>query len=391
MKKTLLLVSALLALLVAAYFGIFYVFKMYISSTLSADSIQFETRDEYFSVIPQGSDNLTTQTALNAYRDYVANKPKTSAMAQSDSGAWGYVSEASDAEDAAEQAIEYCRSYNQTFEEKAPCHLVYLHGQWLNEQNRALDILKDIPQWQPSEAKGETDYIAEARRDFSSGDTDLALAKSMWLFQKGEFEDNYGFGMDAYFAASLWQQIANEYPPARVLMHYAAIQLKEKTIVASNFSPYHAREFIRLNRRLYFNSRSIDLFMELRESHPEKAMLIYHSLEDILLEAEMFEVMEHYISPEKDYSRALSEYESNMENQILSEATKDVSNKSVKTQIAQLIAILVNNNRLEEAQAIADKAIKDIDDAHFHNVLAQALKGKVFTTSNYNEPLVMEQ
>jgi hypothetical protein len=141
-----------------------------------------------------------------------------------------------------------------------------------------------------------------------------------------------------------------------------------------------ARELEALNRTLDQNNMTVDTFLLLHKEHPEKAKLAYRLAQPALLKAKEYKICGEYLEPEKSYQLLVRTREANQQlakNPQIGPGILEFSDKHFSNQTAILVALLVVNDRREEARSIAEKARKEWDNADFHKALDSALAGTV--------------
>nr|WP_136251021.1 hypothetical protein [Ningiella ruwaisensis] len=373
---------------VFAYGVLYALFRHFIFPPFDEDfmlkgAIQYESLDELFDVTPQTTDKIITQVALESFLANKGEQGGVLALAQSNSGAWGISYAGSDSPTPEKLAIEVCQSYNQEFEEIAPCKIIFNQGAWIEEANRAKEILATLPEWEPDEPFDQRAVRNSARSDFENGDIPLALSKLLWFYHKALLKNKYLTAVRHSYITGLWEDVAEVYPDAKVLMHYAAIKLKADTLASSDYARFHIDDYEELNSRLHFHKRSLDLFILLHETRLSIATKSFLTLKKALMWESAYELLGFYIAPEPDYERALKDYLSiTMRMDTRGEASDGIEKYSM-VQVADLVTILANNGRLNEAQTIVSNAAKDFSNDDFDRVLQHALNGKIISYTNF--------
>lgn len=90
-----------------------------IEPTISQEEIELATK------------HLHTKRALESYTVNYSEGEYHKAWAMSESGVWTWYLDGFTQEMAIEQALSTCRTYNKKYENKFPCKVINLDGQWL--------------------------------------------------------------------------------------------------------------------------------------------------------------------------------------------------------------------------------------------------------------------
>jgi len=144
------------------------------------------------------------------------------------------------------------------------------------------------------------------------------------------------------------------------------IKVKEKKNMVQNFSDYQA-----FNQILNKQDETISLFFWAEENTPYITNSFYNFAKDDLFALGKFKILNKFINPAVDYSIAEQTYQSMIE---FNDGQEDNFEESMFiTEIQQLVTILKENNRTEEAKEIINKASLLIKDPLFRMAMESIL------------------
>ncbi|MEZ5492087.1 MAG: hypothetical protein R3F50_17515 [Gammaproteobacteria bacterium] len=114
---------------------------------------------------PAGDSMLIRDDALDSYRSKYIKAPDFKALAQSESGAWGWRSGRTSEQHAIHSALAVCRGNNHKNEGKYPCKVININGEWKKEDRDESIISHDTQQdeGQIISSKALISYLNEYR------------------------------------------------------------------------------------------------------------------------------------------------------------------------------------------------------------------------------------
>jgi hypothetical protein len=190
-------------------------------------------------------------------------------------------------------------------------------------------------------------------------------------------------GVRLSFALSTWKELADAYPPAgdalRAGRDEALGTFRKGGCEA--FKAYH--EFVSINEALDEEARTVQEFLRLHASDRTLAARVYRLSEAALLAAREFRVAGAYVDPMDDWDQILRSrdlhrrYRSQRPREGMDSRLEAYEEKSFAHRSTTLIALLVVNDRREEAEEIARRAKGEWDDKLFHAAVDRALEGQV--------------
>ena len=182
-----------------------------------------------------------------------------------------------------------------------------------------------------------------------------------------------------------WAKLGDKYPPAKTLLRYAANYAKHTLMdnPKESFSLIH--EYISINRTLERTDQSISFFKWLDTHHPDVASITFHIFQDVLTKHEQFSLYNKYLNPNPNFSQMVSTYGFSIDANKRGvygdkERTQKMTRSDTKIfiyNVSRLVAILVMNERADEAQSIVKKAKLELSSDEFITSLNSALNGKL--------------
>ena len=170
------------------------------------------------------------------------------------------------------------------------------------------------------------------------------------------------------------------YPPAKA----AFVQTRNDTETAflCNITKFELfLDLAALNRRLGDGLRTANVFAYVVEKNPAAAKLLYHVAERYLLATGRFDACEPFLDPHERMSLATQTFQ--MMKRAEEERPKSereipkLARRFYIRDVGTLIALLVLNHRLEEANKVHKEALIVLDDEEFRTTLNAAMTGHI--------------
>lgn len=252
-----------------------------------------------------------------------------------------------------------------------------------------LAINASAKEWTPPKNPDVKAIRDEAKADANAGRYESALQKYLWWYEN---VNKYQPSMSAVrlsFGLSDWYQLGEVYPPALAKLKEtrdrAAERIKSKIATRVSFDDF--QEFAAINRELGENDKTVEMFKLVDEKNPEEAGLVFGVSKPALIKAKEYKLCGKYLRPERSVDNTLRLFK--LDSQMTIDAKfadavdllKDSRNRRFIEDAATVVALLVINDRKEEAEN-AIVRLKTVEaDADFHKKLAtalnEALKGKL--------------
>lgn len=222
--------------------------------------------------------------------------------------------------------------------------------------------------WVPPENPDPKAIRKEARIDAKEGRHEQALAKHVWYHDNALEIKPSLTGVRLSFALNGWLELAEVYPPALEKMKECRNELekriRDENRVRVSFEDYQT--FNAFNRTLREQERTVDVFKWLDNTNIQDAERMYGVSENALIESEEYELCGKYIKSDKRLNRIARLYNFTMEHMQAphQQFMVDSANRSLIKDASRTVAILVLNDRLNEANEVAEyfkELVKDED------------------------------
>jgi len=338
-----------------------------------------------FEYPPQGIDSFITFKAFDAYRHKYKDLSGVKSFAQSEGGAWAYVTNRKSQEVSDFDVLSSCEKHNKRFAGIYPCKLINVSDKWLNYPNRAQEILDFLPEFAPKAPIDLRQLRSNSNEDMQNKNYAMALAKRVWFHQYAlEVNEHYSAVRLSYGLMS-WAKLGDKYPPAKTLLRYVANYAKH-ALMENPKKPYSIiHEYLSINKVLKRTDQSISFFKWLDEHHPKVASRNFHVFRDVLTKHEQFSLYNKYLSPNVDFSQMTSSYVRSIDaskrgvygDKEKSEEMLRFDTRRYIYDVTRLVAILVMNQRTDEAKIIVKKAKLELTSDEFTTLLNSALDGKL--------------
>ena len=236
-------------------------------------------------------------------------------------------------------------------------------------------------QWKPPEKPDPHAILNEARADKEARRYDVALAKPVWFFDHALEHEEALYGVRLSFALADWEELGNAYPPAMAkLKEYRDRARKDVEEGKNAFESFH--DMVGINRVLKDEAGTHEVFAALDEKKPDEARRVYDIAQPALVKVKAYKLCGKYLSPEAELASAREQYkhlkEFSEKQTGFAQASLLASAKQTFTQdVGTLIALLVLNDRRDEAEQIAKTVRAESDDVFLSKAIDKALKGTV--------------
>ena len=233
--------------------------------------------------------------------------------------------------------------------------------------------------WEPSETTDPDQVLDEALSDRAAGRYETALKKHVWYHENALKHRPSLVGVRLSFALAYWRELADQYPPALAKMMEFRDAAEERVRAdEEGFDAFMEAES--LNRYLEADDRTVELFAWLDSNKPPLAQRVYSIALDSLVAEKEFDLCSKYIDAADHYERLVRSFRHSQEfARQNSESGDDIEDDAriFTYKTAQLVAILVNAGRSDEADTIAAQAEREWDTAQHVDELSEAREGIV--------------
>lgn len=237
-------------------------------------------------------------------------------------------------------------------------------------------------EWQPPEKPSPTAILREAQADARARRYEEALAKHLWYHQNTEEFDAGQTGVRRSFALSDWHDLGADYPPALVKFE----ETREASRMSVLESPHPKRvwndfaDYAAMCEQLDEEQQIADLFLALRDKSEKHAKKVYPLAERALVDAGRFDVCGEFLDPKRAMELEIKSYELNK--QLAGEREGDhgqrllnFGERKLRHDAAVIVAIVAQNDKPDDAAALAQQARAAWDDKELNEALDQALAG----------------
>lgn len=234
-------------------------------------------------------------------------------------------------------------------------------------------------EWQPPENPDPQVILKEAGADRRAGRYAVALAKHVWFHDHALDYEPAMTGVRLSFALSDWHALGKDFPPALAMLEAARDTAAENVLVGKDVRASF-RDLTAIGRTLGDDSVTKSIFEGLDVADPDTAKQVYRLAQPTLVRAKAYKLCAKYIDPQRDFARIQLQYRQMnrlAENRDVGAQILEHSKKRFINDVATLVALLVVNEREDEAEQIAKTAKQEWDDVAFHAAIDKALAGTV--------------
>jgi hypothetical protein len=232
-------------------------------------------------------------------------------------------------------------------------------------------------EWLPPKNPNPSKIFYEAEADFKTGRHEQALEKYIWFYNHG-LEHNPNINSMRIMALSSWRRLGEVYPPAaeRLIKERDSTRQLILEDEKLSFSENVFSDLVTLNVVLVQNDDTANVFRHIEKLQPEVAKKLFPKARFGLVLAKEYKLCNSYLEPEEtvaaDIARFNLIHDPNLdprfsETFILTHKAKLLNNA------ATLVALLVQNDRKDEAEKAVERYNSVKTDDEFHRRLAAAL------------------
>jgi hypothetical protein len=233
-------------------------------------------------------------------------------------------------------------------------------------------------EWTPPDEPNPREIPREAQADAAAGRYEDALAKHIWYHENALKIARSQYGVRLSFALGYWYKLGLSYPPAMEKLRSIRDE-NVRTVLAGGGDREVFHDLVSINREFGEEERTAKLFVQMDADRPNFAELVYDLAQLALIRAREYSLAGKYLDPKRDFDTAVRGFDEMRQigggeraQQMMQFATANFT-----AEITTLVALLNQNGRKEEAQAIADRSLAHLDTEEFQQRLKEALKGAV--------------
>jgi len=235
--------------------------------------------------------------------------------------------------------------------------------------------------WKPPQNPNPSEIFKEAKADAAAGKYADALAKHVWFHQNALKYDEGLYGVRLSYALDDWVELGAKYPPALKKLRSIRDGAAEKVRVGKDIrEPFN--DFESINEALKENNQTKDLFVWLDATNPIAAKEVYDLAQPALIQAKEYKLCGKYIDMAKTFDQILYRYNTAIrvagDKQVVEQkqALINLAEQSYSEDSATLVALLVLNERMGDANWVADEALKWLNKPELKKELEEAKKGQ---------------
>jgi hypothetical protein len=232
--------------------------------------------------------------------------------------------------------------------------------------------------WTPPPTPIPKEILEEAREDAAACRYDLALAKHAWFHRSALRYEKALYGVRLSYALDAWWDLAKVHPPA--LLEMRGVREEAGAVVKAGGEIREAfHDFRSLNDVLGESEKTLSLFAWLDVEAPDEAKTVFDLARPSLIRGGKFALCGRYLDDDYSFKCRVMGYQQNMrlaEDLKFGEDLRDFGNKYFANETATLVALLVLNDRKEEAATIAAEALEVLADPSFEQQLDEASQGR---------------
>lgn len=243
----------------------------------------------------------------------------------------------------------------------------------------ALGASTALGEWKPPADPSPSVILEEAVADRTARRYEDALAKHVWFHEHALEYERSQYGVRLSFALGYWADLGKVYPPAWKKLEEIRDETEKKVLAdPTEHDPFH--DLTALNRTLKQDSRTRDTFEAMEAKDADVARERYHLAQPALVKVKAYKTCGKYISGPLHFEAAKRGLEEGL--QLAKDPRFGLSLEShyknrFRNEVTTLVALLVVNERKDEAEAVAKSARAAWDDTVLSKQLDLALEGKV--------------
>lgn len=234
-------------------------------------------------------------------------------------------------------------------------------------------------EWKPPANPNPADILEEASADREAERYEAALAKHVWFHEHALEHDESVYGVRLSFALHFWAELGKVYPPARKKLEEIRDETERRFL--SHPLAYGAFcELLSIHRTLKQESRTRETFEAVEATDAEAARELYPLAQPALVKTEAYKTCGRYIDGPRDFEQARSSFERAVTlstDPRFGRSMLSYGKNEFRDGVTTLVALLVLNERKEEAEVVASAARGVWDNTAFSMQLDRALRGKV--------------
>jgi len=226
--------------------------------------------------------------------------------------------------------------------------------------------------------------LSDARDDQDAGRYEEALAKHLWFHEHALEHGSDYHGVRLSFALSWWSELGQEYPPALVRLRETRDRTREKILGTEERGDLvdAFADLAAINRWLQEDSHTRQTFEILDFRDSVAARRVYRAAQPALVRSKAYQLCGRYLDSKKAFEELKELFVNDLQmanDPRLGDDDLSFAYQRFTYEITTLAALLVVNDRIEEARDVASAARHLWDGPAMAEQLNEALKGTVPT------------
>ncbi len=214
----------------------------------------------------------------------------------------------------------------------------------------------------------ELESLAEA------GKYEEALKKHIWFHEASKKMPGMG-GVRLSYALDLWLKLSEKYNPAME----ALVDLRDcnkKVLLNGNGSFENFHDLSAINHVLEDNEGTLLVFNEIHNHYPKQAHNYYHVIENLLVEAQAYDVCASYIGdPIEKFSHLKHLHEMNVKiltknPEMDDDEFREYTESSYVNGVCQLIEIMVALGKADQAKEVQSLALAYLENKSIREAIS---------------------
>lgn len=207
--------------------------------------------------------------------------------------------------------------------------------------------------------------LDEARAAFVGNDFETSLEKYEWFFDHALDEDKASYyGVRLSYCLIEWSKLGAQYPKAAERLATKCVE--RKLLFEKTKDPEYFHDYVVISKYLNQTTKALDTFMTWHKSDQNSASLIVGFVWESLIDSKAWDVCGAYIeNSDEFYERAINKYVQAMsvflENpEFGGEEFASQIREWYVTDVSNLLSVLTNTSRTQEASMICERANFDV-------------------------------
>ena len=243
--------------------------------------------------------------------------------------------------------------------------------------------LQVAAEWQPAQNPDPHAILDEVENDIQASRFQDALAKLLWFHHHALDHRPLIGGVRLSYALDMWHHLGKVYPPAMTKLIETRDAAAKQVLEGKDELRQAFHDMASINREIGDNAHMVSVFATLDKENPKGAESVYSIAQNSLVEAKEYTLCGRYLRPTEELEHLLRIYHFQLDRakEQGPVADKRGDRKSAEAsfmrEAATLIAILVLNDRSQEAQAIAERVRCESKFRERDNIVEAALRGEI--------------